>query len=140
MTEVEQYTRDKSSEEKGIRSLKKSELETPFFILSGFGAGYVSAMTGVAAAYDSHSHSLWGIVSHYSLGLIFLPCFLIALLRSRWASIPLWVCGLLIIVLSYFHTSTTTNGIGTLQPGLGIFLTPALAEVARYLRARQSKT
>jgi len=140
MTGIGEKPQSESSEKKGIRALSQSEFAMPLFIFSGFAAAYVSAMTAVAAAYNSRGHTFSHFLSYYLLGLLILPCFLIAILRRRWASIPLWVCCILMIVRGFFHTAATTSGIGALQPGIGIFLTPALVEIARFLRARQSKT
>jgi len=138
MTQVEQ--KEQPGEKKGARNLRQSDLAMPFFVFSGFGAGYITAVTAIAAAYDSQNHSLAGLLTHYAFGLIFLPCYFVALLHNRWTSIPLWVCALLLVVPSFFHTPTAAGGgIGALQPGIGIFITPALVEAARYLRAKHSK-
>jgi cell division protein FtsW (lipid II flippase) len=120
------------------RSLHWSDLSVPLFIFSGFGAVYLSGMTIAAAAYTQHSHSAAHLPPLYWPALGFFPCFLLALLRNRWASVPIWLCCAALFVAGFMPTHQSATGISLFQPGTGMVLIPALTELARFLRGHPS--
>jgi hypothetical protein len=121
-------------EKKSRRGFHSSDLAVPLFIFSAFGAAYLSGMTIVAATYAPLARSGAHFGPVYWPALLFLPCFLIALLRGRWASIPLWACCVALFVVGLMPSRQPAGAGILLQPGLGMVLIPALTEVARFLR------
>lgn len=133
MTVEQQNPKTKATGKEASRSLHKSDLVVPLFIFSGFGATYVTFMSIVASIYDSHGHSTSRLVTVYGPALIYLPCFLIALLRPRWTSIPLWLCSVSLLVVGYIQSQHPADA-GPFRPSLGMLLIPALAQLARLFR------
>jgi hypothetical protein len=125
---------------KGRRSMSRADLALPLLIFSGVGAVYVSGMTVVALAFGPHGHPQAHLASTYIPALFFLPCFLVALVRSKWASIPLWVCCFSILLVGLLRSRHPAEEVGTIQPSIGIFFIPAMAEAARFLRSRRAET
>jgi hypothetical protein len=119
---------------KGLRNINRADLAVPLLIFAGFGAAFVSGVPIVAIAYDPQRREAMHVLSVDGPALLFLPCFLMALLRRRWASIPLWVCCLSLIVESLVVARHPAEGIGTIQPGIGIFFVPTLVQIARFFR------
>jgi len=137
---VEQKNPESSAiDKKGSRGIKRADLSLPFFIFAGFSAAFVTGFSTVAIAYNPQGHSAAPIIYAYLPALLFFPCFLIALFRRRWASIPLWVCCALFFVMGLLRSRHPSDEIGTIQPGIGIFLIPALVEIARFIRSKQPK-
>ena len=122
----------------GRRNLQPSDLATPLFIFSAFGAAYLSGMTIVAAAYSPLGHSAAHFSPLYWPALLYLPCFLVALLRSRWASIPIWACCVALFIFGFMPSHQPSTGISFFQPSFGMVLIPALTELARFLRGYSS--
>jgi hypothetical protein len=120
------------------RSLQRSDLAVPLFVFSGFGAAYLSGMTIVAAAYSPLGHSPAHLSPLYWPALLYLPCFLVALMRSRWASIPIWGCCVALFVVGFLPSQQPATGTSFFQPSFGMVLIPALTELARFLRGYQS--
>jgi hypothetical protein len=123
-----------AKKEKQQRRLNRSDLATPFFIFAGFGAVYLFGMSIFAAVYVpmGRSHGPAGHVSWPAL--LFLPCFLIALLRNRWASIPMWLCCAALLVIGFMPSHQPAEAGVVFQPGIGMVFIPALTELARFLR------
>lgn len=135
MTVEQQNRKTGTSGEKASRAFHKSDLVKPLFIFSGFGATYVTFMTIVASIYDSHGHSMSRVAYVYGPALLYLPCFLIALLRRRWMSIPLWICSLSLLVVGFIQSRHPAEA-GPFQPGIGMLFIPALAQLARFFRSK----
>ena len=125
-------------DKQGRRSLQPSDLAVPLFVFSGFGAAYLSGMTIMAAVYSPLGHSAAQLTPLYWAALLYLPCFLFALLRSSWASIPIWACCVALFIIGFMPSHQPATGISFFQPSLGMVLIPALTELARFLRGYQS--
>jgi hypothetical protein len=117
----------------------RSHLVVPLFIFAGFAATYVTLMTMVAVAYDLKGHARTNVVSHYGPELLFLPCFLLAMVPRRWMSVPLWLCSLLLLVMGLIDSHEPANS-GAFQAGIGVLVIPALAQLARFFRGKQSES
>jgi hypothetical protein len=128
----------KRAEKEKQGRLHRSDLATPLFIFSAFGAAYLSGMTIAAAAYTPLSHSAARLSPFYWPALLYFPCFLLALLRSRWASIPIWLCCVALFVIGFMPSHQPAIGISLVRPSVGMVLIPALAELARFLRGYPS--
>jgi hypothetical protein len=120
------------------RSLHVSDLALPLFVFSGFGAAYLTGMTIAAAAFAPSGHSLAHFSPLYLPALLYFPCFLLALMRSRWASIPIWLCCVILFVLGFIPSHQPVTGISPFQPSAGMVLIPGLTELARFLRSHRS--
>jgi hypothetical protein len=125
-----------ANEQDKKRKFHSSDLATPLFVFAGFGATYLSGITIVAAVFTPSGHSAAHFTLAYWPALLYLPCFLVALLRSRWASIPLWACCVALFVVSLMPSHMPAIGVGPFQPSIGMVLVPALAELARFFRGR----
>jgi hypothetical protein len=137
MTVDQQNPKTKTSGKKSSRSFHKSDLVVPLFIFAGFGATYVSCMTVVASIYDPQGHAIGRLVTFYAAPLLFLPCFLVALLRRRWMSFPLWLCSFAMLLIGFIHSHQPANA-GPFRPSIGILFIPALVQVARLFRGQES--
>jgi hypothetical protein len=121
-------------DKQGRRSLQRSDLAVPLFVFSGFGASYLSGMTILAAAYSPMGHSAAHLSPLYWPALLYLPCYLVALVRSRWASIPIWACCVALFIIDFMPSHQPATGVSFFQPSFGMVLIPALTELARFLR------
>jgi hypothetical protein len=122
------------NDKQGKRALHRSDLVTPLFIFSGFGAAYLSGMTIAAAAYTPLGHSAAHLTALYWPAQLYFPCYLVALLRGRWASIPIWLCCVALFVLGFVPAHQPASGISLFRPSAGMILIPALTELARFFR------
>jgi hypothetical protein len=77
------------------------------------------------ASRPMHAHDL----VRYASMLLFLPTFVIALFRRRWASLPLWFCTIVIIVAALLRPERGSFGIE-------VFAVVLLTELARLIRGR----
>ena len=127
-----------AANKKGSRSVARADLAVPLLIFSGLGAAFVSGISVATMAFNPNAHSAHFLFGYWP-GLLFFPCFLVALFRFRWASIPFWVCCVSLFVMGLLRSRHPAEEVGTFQPGIGILLMPALAEIARLIRRRQSK-
>lgn len=121
-------------DKRGRRSMQRSDLAVPLFVFSGFGSAYLSGMTIVAAAYSPLGHSAIHLTALQWPALLYFPCFLVALLSSRWASVPIWLCCAALFAVGFMPSHQAATGISSIQPSFGMVLIPALAELARFLR------
>ncbi len=102
------------------------------FIFAGLGAAFISSMGAMALGYDSRPRDFRAIIFYASLFLLF-PTFLIALLQRRWASLPLWMCTLVILAPAFVHMNSmfAESSIKGELELLGVAL---LTQVARLIR------
>jgi len=137
MTVEERKPVTPATDKKESRGLHKSDLVVPLFVLSGFGASYVTFMTIVASMYDPQGHALARLVTCYGAPLLFLPCFLLALLRRRWMSVPFWICSFTMLAIAVVYSHNPSAAV-PFRPNIGMLFIPALAQLARLFRGKQS--
>jgi hypothetical protein len=110
------------------------DLAVPIFIFAGIGAVFFSGMGAMGASYDSTLHSAVERLMRYGPMEFLFAAFLIALVRRRWAVIPLWGCYLLAIVPGFLHLQTLVGETLTSGTGLAFLGVPLLTQCARLVR------
>jgi len=118
-----------------VFTFSRMDLAVLPFIFAGLGAAFISSMGAMALGYDSRPEDIHAIISYTSLLLMF-PTFLIALLQRRWASLPLWVCTLVILAPAYVHM----NGMfaeSSIKGELELLGVALLTQAARLIRGNQ---
>ena len=105
------------------------------FIFAGLAAAFITAMGTMAMGYDSRAKDIHVLLSYAAL-LLFFPAFLIALLRRRWATLPLWLCCVALLANGLAHPKEmiTASSLKSELERLGIVL---LTEIARFIRGAE---
>ena len=139
MSDKSKNSTRESKSGKAFRSFTKADLAPPLFILGGSGALYVTLLCALLAFYSQQRFLSGGFLIHYAPALLFLPTFLVALMRWHGASIPLWVVFLWFLIPSFLPSHQLAAGVGGPQPGIGILSIPLLVQLARYFRTAKQK-
>ena len=125
-----QRAASRSTQTEKKRILSRIDLAVPLFIFAGIGAAYLSAMGATALGF-SPPGDLSALIKAAPM-MLFFPSFLVALVRRRWASVPLWSCCLWLAVYTSLHqNSLIFSGV---KEWLQIVWIPALTELGRFVR------
>lgn len=131
MSERSKNSKRESASGKAHRSFTKATLALPLFILGGSGAVFIALLYCLLAFY-SQERFVDKFLIYLAPALLFVPSFVLALMRWRGASIPLWLVTLWSLIPTPLHQPGP--GISAPHPGFGILFIPVLVELARYFR------
>jgi predicted membrane-bound mannosyltransferase len=104
-------------------------------------ASVVSILT-FSYGYNTHSGSML-LAFYWGRGLLIFPCFLIALSKSKWSVLPLWLLCLTLAILPLLIPSNLKFALGARDVPFGvrevkevisIMLLPSLVQLAHSLR------
>jgi hypothetical protein len=119
----------------GLLKFSRMDLAVLPFIFAGLGAAFITAMGAMAFGYDSRPLDVRRFISYSSLLLIF-PAFLVAMLQRRWASLPLWVCSVVLIAPAFLHPKEMIEA-ANLRGELQLLTVLLLTEAARLIRGKK---
>ena len=85
--------------------------------------------------YDSRPNDTHALLSHTAL-LLFFPAFLIALLQRRWATLPMWVCCVVLFTPGLAHPKEMITA-SSLKGELELVGVVLLTEIARLIRGAE---
>ena len=115
----------------------RTDLSVLPFIFAGLGAAFITAMGTMAMGYDSRAKDIHAVLSCVAL-LLFFPAFLIALLRRRWATLPLWLCCVALLANGLAHPKEMIAA-SSLKGELELVGVVLLTEAARLIRGADSE-
>ena len=105
------------------------------FIFAGLRAAFITAMGAMAMGYDSRPKDIHALLSYAAL-LLFFPAFLFALFQRRWATLPMWLCCVVLLAPGLAHPKemiTASSFKGELELVGAVLLT----EIARLIRGAE---